>query len=120
MVCAIQRNLYFEGDKQMLLELIIMTVVGLLCIYLGFMIWKKEKISLIHSYHYKRVKECDKKDYTARMGKSILIIGIGMILTGFIDYITKTAYGWFFFVSFFAISFVIMFKTQKKYNGGVF
>lgn len=62
----------------MLLELIIMSVVGLLFIYLGFMIWKKEKISLIHSYHHKKVKKCDKKDYTALMG-------IGMILTEFVD-----------------------------------
>ncbi len=47
-------------------------------------------------------------------------MGIGMILTGIVDCITKTTYGWFFFGGFFIIGIVIMFKAQNKYNGGVF
>lgn len=30
--------------------------VGLLCVVLGLVIWKKQKISLVHNYHYKNVK----------------------------------------------------------------
>ena len=38
----------------MLLGLIIEFLVGILFLYLGFLIWKKEKITLLHDYHYKR------------------------------------------------------------------
>jgi flagellar biosynthesis protein FlhB len=107
-------------EKEMLFELIMMNVLGVIFIYIGFMILKKEKISLIHSYHYQKVKECDKKAYSQMIGIGVLLMGIGMILTGIIDYITKTAYGWFFFGGFFIIGIVIMFKAQNKYNGGVF
>ena len=33
--------------------------VGLTCIILGLLIWKKQKISILHSYHYKNVKQED-------------------------------------------------------------
>lgn len=104
----------------MLIELILLLILGITFIYLGYLIWKKEKISLIHSYHYTKVKEQDKKSYTKMIGKGVLMIGIGMILTGIIDYITKTAYGWFVFAFFFFLGLVINVKAQKKYNGGIF
>ena len=46
------------------------------------------------SPHYKNVAEADKKEYTALMGKGAIIIGIGIILTGIIDFITQTGWGW--------------------------
>lgn len=104
----------------MLIELILLPILGVVFIYLGYLIWKKEKITLIHSYHYTKVNEQDKKPYTELMGKGVLMIGIGMILTGIIDYITKTAYGWFVFAVFFIFGFAIIIKAQKKYNGGFF
>ena len=85
----------------MLGELIILIIIGLIFIYLGWRIWKKEQIELIHSYHYTKVAEKDKKQYTEKMGKSCIVIGIGMILTGLIDYITESAYGWVLFSIFF-------------------
>lgn len=104
----------------MLFELIFMSILGVIFIWMGFLIWKKEKITLIHSYHYTKVKEEDKKAYTQQMGKGVIIIGIGMILTGGIDYVTETAYGWIFFILCFIIGFVFIIRAQKKYNGGLF
>ena len=75
-------------------ELFFLLIVGILFFCLGWEIWKKEKISLIHDYHHKKVKDSDKKAYTTIMGKSLLIIGVGIILTGVIDFITHTLYGW--------------------------
>lgn len=68
-----------------MVELILMISMGLLFIFLGWRIWKKEQITLIHSYHYTRVAKKDKKAYTEKMGKACVIIGIGMILTGIIS-----------------------------------
>ena len=104
----------------MIIELVLMNVLGVIFIYFGFLIWKKEKISLIHSYHYKKVKQCYKKCYTEMIGKGILTIGIGMIFTGIIDYTTKSAGGWIIFgvTLFYGLSIII--KAQKIYNGGIF
>ena len=101
-------------------ELIFMILIGLIFIFLGWRIWKKEQITLIHDYHYINVAEKDKKSYTEKMGKACIIIGIGMILTGIIDFISKTAYGWMCFGIFFVWGLIVVFMAQKKYNGGLF
>jgi len=104
----------------MLLELIIMTIVGIIFIWIGILIWKKEKISLIHSYHYKKVKEENKKAYTEQMGKGISILGFGMILTGILNYTLNTILGWIVLVISFVLGFAFIIKAQKKFNGGIF
>jgi hypothetical protein len=97
-----------------------MIPLGLLFIFLGLRVWKKEQITLIHDYHYTRVAEEDKKSYTERIGKACIIIGIGSMLTGIINFMTNRTYGWICFCIFTAWGFIIMFKAQKKYNGGMF
>lgn len=104
----------------MLFELILLLIIGVIFIWIGISIWKKEKISLIHSYHYTKVKEENKKAYTEQMGKGVIIIGSGMILTGVVGYVTKTTYGWIFFVLSFVLGFIFIINAQKKYNGGMF
>ena len=42
---------------------IIVAVIGLVFITLGFLMWKKENITLLHSYHYEKVAPNDKKDF---------------------------------------------------------
>ena len=41
----------------MIIGFIIDLAVGLFILILGMQIWKKQKISLLHDYHYKNVKE---------------------------------------------------------------
>ena len=55
-------------DLEDILFLIIMGGIGLLFVYLGFLLWVKEKINIMHDYHYTKVKETDKKAYTRIMG----------------------------------------------------
>lgn len=97
-----------------------MSVIGLLFLLLGLLIWKKEKITLIHSYHYTKVAEENRPAYTAKMGKALIIISVGMFITGIVDYLTGTAYGWIGFGVFFIGGFAIILNAQKKYNGGLF
>lgn len=101
-------------------ELIVMLLLGSLLLIIGLRIWKKEQITLIHDYHYTKVSEHDKKPYTEMMGKACIIIGIGIFLTGIIDFITKTSYGWICFGVCFVVGFGMIIKAQKKYNGGIF
>ena len=111
---------FFLKGVMNLLELLIFLALGILFLILGWHIWKKEEITLIHSYHYSKVSEENKKDYTEQMGKSILLMGIGMILTGIIDCITETSYGWLFFTILLIFGTIKMIKAQKKYNNGIF
>lgn len=99
----------------------IMAGVGLLCIWFGYLIWHKEKINLIHDYHYTKVKDIDKKAYTAIVGKSMLILGLGCILSAltaiffFDGIVIMVPFG----VSF-AIWLVMWLYAQFKYNHGIF
>ncbi|QAA35376.1 DUF3784 domain-containing protein [Clostridium manihotivorum] len=95
-----------------------MIFIGLLSIFLGWRIWKKEQITLIHDYHYARVSEKDKKTYTEKMGKAC-IIGIGCILMGIITFISRVRYGVICLVIFLIWGLIMMYLAQKKYNGGV-
>jgi uncharacterized membrane protein len=94
--------------------------MGLLFLGLGFLIWKKEKIALIHSYHYTKVSEEDKAAYTEKMGKALIVMGIGTFLMVIVNCFINTAYGWGVFIIFFAVGLIKMLIAQKKYNGGVF
>ena len=43
----------------MLVGLIVCVLVGVLCIVLGILLWKKQMISLVHDYHYRHVSKSD-------------------------------------------------------------
>lgn len=45
--------IYVGGD--IMFSLLIMIPLAMLFFILGFLVWKKEKINLIHSYHYTKV-----------------------------------------------------------------
>ena len=81
---------------------------------------EKKQITLIHDYHYTKVTEKDKKPYTEKMGKATIIMGIGMFLTGVIDFISSTEYGWIVFGICFIGDLIIMVLAQIKYNHGIF
>lgn len=99
-----------------LLVLVISVFCGLLFIYLGYLIWIKKRINLIHSYHYTYVKEVDKKAYTSIMGKAVIVIGTGIILSGIFYMIFRSgAVGIIFGISFVA-GFIMMAYAQMKYN----
>lgn len=103
-----------------MLETVVTVAAGCLCLFLGWRIWKKEQITLIHAYHYKRVAEKDKKAYTERMGKAVVLVGIGIILTAAAELATGKVYSWAAFAVCFVWAFAIILKAQKKYNGGLF
>ena len=69
---------------------LIMECGSVLFFYLGFLLWKKGKINIIHDYHYKKVKEEDKKAYTSIMGKAMIVIGIGIAISGIIGMLTDS------------------------------
>jgi hypothetical protein len=100
----------------MVLELILFLAVGIFILSCGILIWKKEKITLIHSYHYIKVKDENKKAYTTILGKGICLIGSGCVLAGAINFATKSGYGWILFTVCFLAGLILVVKAQTKYN----
>ena len=92
-------------------------VVGIVLIVFGYLIWKKQKISLLHSYHYKNVKDEDKAEYCKQMGMGNIIIGVGVCLMGIFMYFKLDIIAWTCFALGFGIGILIAHKAQMKYNG---
>ena len=98
---------------------LIMEGCSILFLYLGFLLWKKERINIIHDYHYKKVKDKDKKAYTSIMGKAMIVIAIGMAVSGVIGVFTDSAKSGIPFGAAFIIGLCMMTFAQIKYNRGI-
>ncbi len=100
--------------------LLIMEGCSALFLYLGYLLWKKEKIDIIHAYHHTKVKEKDKKAYTGIMGKAMITIGIGLAVSGMIGAFTDSVKSGIPFGAAFVIGLGMMVYAQIKYNRGIF
>ena len=47
-------------------------ILALVFIYLGYLMWKEEKITLLHNYHYDKVSPSDKKVFCKISGWGLL------------------------------------------------
>lgn len=102
---------------------IIMFVIAGLFLILGIAIYKGNT-KLIHDYHQTHVKESERQEYGRAFAKGMFAICATLIVSGIIalfgeEGVTATASLIVLFVGF-IVSFVILAKVQKKYNGGFF
>ena len=102
----------------MILGCIIEMAVGALCIVLGLLIWLKRKVSILHSYHYKNVKEEDLPAYCRLAGIALMLIGVGIIVAGALNLFYLSLW-WVPLVVGFTVGFSIFIYAQKKYNGSI-
>ncbi len=103
-----------------ILFLLIVGGIGLLFVYLGLLLWIKEKINIMHDYHYTKVKETDKKPYTRIMGIAMIVIGIGCLLSGVASLFIGGGKSIIVFCGSFTIGILMMLYAQIKYNHGLF
>lgn len=104
----------------MLLGLIVLLTVGGLFLVLGLLLWKKQRIGLIHAYHTRNVRPEDVPAYTRQMGFGMLSIGAGCVLTGLLVFLFEIMPGWIAFPLGFAVGLALMLRAQKRFNGGCF
>ncbi len=95
---------------------IIVGFVGFVLILLGYMVWKKEKISLFHDYHYDKVSEEDKKAFCTISGIGVVLIGIGLFITSIIIGITNSMWSFIPFVVGFVVGLIMLIYSGIKYN----
>ena len=100
----------------MIIGSIIVGLVGIVLVVLGYLIWKKEKISILHDYHYDKVSEVDKKAFCTLSGIGVLFIGVGILLTAIIIGITDALWSFVFFAIGFLVGVIMLIYAGIKYN----
>ena len=95
---------------------IIFLVVGISIAIMGYLIWIKEKITLLHDYHYDKVREEDKKVFCKVSGIGLLIIGIGIFITGIITAFKISFISFLPFILGFIIGIIMVIFAGAKYN----
>ena len=108
------------------MERIFIVLVGLICIGIGIAN-RHGNISMIHSYHRKRVSEEDRIPYGRCVGNGMIIIGGGISVMGALTYAsTATGNGIYEIIGgvVVIVSLVagvgLAFFAMKKYNKGIF
>ena len=99
----------------MIVGVIIDLAVGLCCIILGLLIWKKQKISLLHDYHYQYVKREAIPAYTLMVGRGIVIVGAGIAAAGLFDLVMSPLW-WVPMAAGFVLGLALVIFAQRKYN----
>lgn len=95
-------------------------LIGAVLIWMGLLIWKKQRIELIHNYHYRDVKVEDYPAYTAAMGKQLTLLGSGLVVVGLFNYLLQTQWGWLIFATVMVYILVQVWRIQRQYNGKLF
>ena len=102
----------------MIFGFIVEASVGILCIVLGLIVWLKRKVSLLHTYHYQNVKEEDIPAYCRLIGIGLILVGVGIAVTGVFNLLYLSLW-WIPLVVGFGAGLTVMYIAQKKYNGSI-
>lgn len=102
--------------KETIVIAIVISILALVFVYLGFLIWKKEKITLLHSYHYDKVSPSDKKVFCKMSGCGVSFVGIGLLATAIIIGITDSPLSFIAFALGFVSGLALLIYAGAKYN----
>lgn len=95
---------------------IIVVGVGFIFIILGYLVWKREKISILHRYHYRNVSPANKKAFCKMTGQGLILIGSGLLITGIVISITHSMYSFIAFAVGLIAGLILLIYAEKKYN----
>lgn len=62
--------------------------VGVIFAVMGWLLWKKEKLSLMHNYHVDKVSAENRPAFCKLSGIGLIVIGVGLLITAVILGIT--------------------------------
>lgn len=104
-----------------MIEFIIQMIIGLGLIIIGIFN-TKGNISLLHSYHRKRVKKEDELPFGKKIGLGIIIIGCSMIISVILLFINEIylLISNIILAGGYIIGLIIIFYALFKYNKGIF
>lgn len=90
--------------------------VGILITVLGWLIWKKEKINLMHDYHVNKVSVENKQAFCKLSGIGLVVIGLGLLISGIILGLTDSPFSFVCFAVCFIAGLVMLITAGRKYN----
>lgn len=105
-----------------IISFVVSTVVSLIIVACGLSV-RKGNIGLLHSYHYRNVT--DRDGYCKAIGTDTMRLAIPIFLSGFINLFSESHYvievvgSVVCFVGI-ILALIPLFRTQIKYNGGLF
>lgn len=91
-------------------------LIGAVFCAIGYLIWKKEKISLLHEYHYDKVSPEDKKAFCTLSGRGVLAVGIGLLITAILLKTTDSVWSFMAFAAGMVSGLALLIHAGKKYN----
>ncbi len=95
---------------------ILTVVVGLLCCFNGYMIWKNQKVKFLNKNNFSRVKTNDMPVYCKKIGQSNILIGTSAVFMGIYNQYFESSIGVLIYMILLSVGFYIGIKAQNKYN----
>lgn len=95
---------------------IIILCVGVIFTVLGYLLWKREKIKILHSYHYRNVSPDNKKVFCKMTGQGLMLIGCGLLITGIVISKTHSMYSFIAFAVGLIAGITLLINAGSKYN----
>lgn len=95
---------------------IIVGVLGILFEVIGYFLWKKQKISLLHSYDHDNVSPENKKVFCKLAGIGVTIIGMSMLLTAVALALSENLWAFLAFMIGFTVGLGLLIHAENKYN----
>lgn len=95
----------------------ILFAVAIVMIIMGTLVYRG-KTELINDYNQQRVS--DKKGYGKAIGKLLFITSIPLIISGVMALFTTSILPAVFLLVGLVISYLLMLRVQKRFNGGMF
>ena len=99
-----------------LFAVLLVAVIGAVILLLGWLIWKKEKITLLHDYHYSKVSDADLPAFCMYSGIGLLTVGVGLIVTAVLLFLTDSAWSFLIFASGMLAGLGLLVYAGRRYN----
>ena len=99
-----------------IMGVIITSGAGVIIAVMGWLIWKKEKLSLMHDYHVNKVSVENKSAFCRLSGIGLVAIGIGLLISSVILFVTDSTYSFLCFAVCFVAGLAMLFTAETKYN----
>ena len=100
----------------MIIGLAVLGGVGVLLIVLGLLLWRKEKITLMHNYHVDKVSAENRAAYCRLAGIGVLIIGIGLAVSAVVLGVTGSLKSFLFLAAVYPVGLGFLIAAGRKYN----
>lgn len=100
----------------MIVGVLITGGVGLLLSVIGWLIWSKEKISLLHEYHYRNVKPEDRFAFCLITGQGLGWIGGGLLISAVLLAVTESILSFLAFGVGLFLGLLLIRYAEHRYN----